>query len=222
MTPGTDMLLAEELMLASIDPVRGRPVHSSETTIGTCLSGALVAELALTDLVLLEGKRFVTVSQAPAQGLLREAYEVLASGEGRRATDQLRRIDKRLGRVRSRVVDVLIEQGVLGRDKRGPLQVTAHPVLRPELRDEVVQRLRTAAAGDGPLEPRTAVLLALSGPARLLEVVADKPHTHAKKRIAEATELTPLAAVVKKVIAEAAAAASAGAVVATSASAASS
>ncbi|MGI8535543.1 MAG: GPP34 family phosphoprotein [Mycobacteriales bacterium] len=86
-----------------------------------------------------------------------------------------------------RVVDGLVEQGALDRDPRGLWRVTAHPVLRPELRDEVVARLRAAAAGDGEIEPRTAVVLALAGPARLLEVVADKPHDHAKRRIAAAT-----------------------------------
>jgi hypothetical protein len=53
----------------------------------------------------------------------------------------------------------------------------------------------------------------------LLEVVADKPHTHAKKRIAQASELVPAADVVKRVIAEAAAAAASVAVIAASMSA---
>lgn len=210
------MLLAEELMLASLDPESGRPLNGSETPIPPCLSGALVAELALAGLVLLERKKFVAIGQPPGPGLLHEAYEVLAEGRGRRSADQLRRVGKDLGHVRSRVVDGLIDQGVLGREDRGLLRVTAHPLQRPELRAEVVQRLRTAAAGDGELEPRTAVLLSLVGPARLLEVVADKPRGHAKRRIAEATELVPLAAVVKKVIAEAASAASAGALAAVS------
>jgi hypothetical protein len=118
-------------------------------------------------------------------------------------------LDKQVGRVWKRVVDGLVEQGVLGRDDRGLFQVTTHPVLQPKLRDEVLMRLREAAAGDAELEPRTAVVLALAGPARLLEVVADKPHDHAKRRIAEATESTPVAEVVKQVIAEAAAAAAA-------------
>ena len=175
-----------------------------------------MAELALADLVLLDGKRFVTTGAAPADALLREVYDVLAEGQGRRATSQLQRIDRRVG-VRRRVVDGLVEAGVLGRDPRGPLLVTAHPLLQPTVREVLVSRVRNAAAGDGTIEPRTAILLALSGPARLLEVVADKPRAHAKKRIAQATELTPLAAIVKKVIAEAAAAASVGAVAAASA-----
>jgi hypothetical protein len=93
---------------------------------------------------------------------------------------------------------------------------TAHPLLDQAARAEPLARLRTAAADDGPIEARTAVLLALSGPARLLEVVADKPHAQAKRRIAQAADLVPAADVVKKVIAEAAAAAASVAVIAAS------
>ena len=105
------MLLAEELLLVALDPVRGRPVNGSREPLKVCLSGALVAELGL----------------------------------------------------------------------------------------------------------RGLALLALAGPARLLEVVADKPHAHARRRIAGAAGNTPVSGTVKKVIAEAAAAATAGAVVAASA-----
>jgi hypothetical protein len=207
------VLIAEELLLVALDPRTGRPVNSSEQPLTPCLAGALVSELALEGAVELSGKRFVVTGTLPPAGLLREAYDALASPKGRRAADQLRRLDKQLGKVWNRVVDGLAEVGVVGRDARGWWQVTAHPVLRPDLRVQVVGRLRAAAAGSGPIEPRTAVLLSLTGPARLLEVVADKPHGHAKARIAEAAEQSPVADVVRKVIAEAAAAAGAAATV---------
>jgi len=201
------VLLAEELLLLAIDPFSGRPVNSSERPLTPCLSGALVAELALAGAVLMNGKRFAPSRQFAPAGLLNETLVALASPKGRRSVDQMARLDRELGGVWNRVVDGLVAQGVLGRDPRGPLQATAHPVFRADLRHEVLARVRAAAAGHGQIEPRTAVVLALSGPARLLEVVADAPHQHAKRRIAEATEATPVAEVVKKVIAAAAAAA---------------
>lgn len=207
------MLIAEELVLAALDPERGRPVNSAASVLPVCLCGALVAELALADLVRLEGRRFMAVGEPPPSGLLREIHQLVAAGLARRASVQLRRLDRQVGRAWARLVDGLVDQRVVGRDPRGLFQVTAFPVRRTDLRTEVVERLRVAAAGSGPLEPRTAVLLSLVGPARLLEVVADKPRGHAKQRIAEATELTPVTEVVKKVIAEAAAAAAAGAAV---------
>jgi hypothetical protein len=211
------VLLAEELLLLCLDPQRGRPGNGSEAPMTPCLAGALVAELALLGAVELEGMRFALRPAAVPAGLLQEAAEVLRTGGGRRGADQLRRLDRRLHRVWKRVVDGLVDQGVLGRDPRGPLQVTAHPVLRPELRDEVLRRVRAAAASDGPIEPRTAVLLSLTGPARLLEVVADKPHRHAKARIKQAADSTPVSAAVRAVITEAAAAAASTAVIASTA-----
>lgn len=106
------------------------------------------------------------------------------------------------------------------RDRVLPWHVTRHPVLRRDLRDDVVQRVRRAAAGDGPLEPRTAVLLALSGPSHLLELVAPEraARAHAEARIGAAAELVPAADVVRKVLAEAQAAVTAGALAATAGS----
>jgi len=82
--------------------------------------------------------------------------------------------------------------------------VTRHPVLQPAVREELLERVRAAAAGEGEIEPRTAVVPALAGPLQLLEVVTpdEASRRHAKRRIQTATELTPVAPVVKKVIAE--------------------
>lgn len=213
----TTVLLADELLLLALDPEKGRPVNSSREPLKVCLCGALVAELGLDGHVALQGKRFEVTGSVPPAGILREASDVLTSSKGRRAADQLRRLDKALGGIWKRIVDAQVDQGVLGRrqDRVVLWSVTRHPVLRTDLRDEVVGRMRSAAAGDGPLDPHTAVVLALSGPARLLEVVApDRPRAKAKRRIEEATDMTPVAPAVKKVIAEvqaAAAVAAAGA-----------
>jgi hypothetical protein len=120
------------------------------------------------------------------------------------------------------VVDRLVAQGVLGRRRDRVLfvPVTRHPVLRPELRQAVLDRVRAAAAGEGPIDARTAVLLSLSGPCRLLEVVAPdrSARRHARRRIEQATELTPVTPAVKAVIAEMQAATVGAVTAATSAS----
>jgi len=210
------MLIAEELLLLGLDPVRGT-VRATRQYLVVCLSGALVAELALTGAVELSGGRFCATGPAPADPLLARVHGLLSPTTARRAPGQLRRLDRALGGVWSELVDGLIEQGVLGRRRDRVLfwSVVRHPVLRPEARDEPVRRVQQAAAGDGYLEPRTAVLLALAGPARLLEVVAPvrADRRHAKQRIGAAAESTPVAPVVKKVISEMQAAAGAAAAV---------
>lgn len=213
------MLLAEELLLLGLDPVKGTLVNSPREQLVVSLAGALVGELALAGTVLLSGPRFVAVGQAPEHPLLARTHRLLAEPTKRRAPGQLRRVDKAVGGIWSQLVDGLIEQGVLGRRQDRVLffTVTRHPVLQPDARDEPLHRVRLAATGDNGLEARTAVLLALAGPSRLLEVIAPDraDRRHARQRVRMATELTPVAPVVKKVIAEMQAAAAAGASVAT-------
>ena len=91
----------------------------------------------------------------------------------------------------------------------------SHRVLDRAARDAIVARLQLAAAGDEPLDVRTAVLLSMTGPAQLLELVAPgrNARKHARRRIdhaLDATSLHPVAESVRKVLAEAAAAAAAG------------
>lgn len=216
------MLLAEELLLLGLDPERGTLVNGARQQLLVGLSGALVGELALAGSVELAGKRFAAAGPAPAHPLLAQVHQLLAEPSPRRAAGQLRRIDKAVGGVWPRLVDGLVEQRVLGRRRDRVLlfSVTRHPVLRPDARAEPLERVRLAAAGDNGLEARTAVLLALAGPSRLLEVIAPDraDRRHARQRIAMATELTPVGPVVKQVIAQMQAAAAGAAVTVTTAS----
>jgi hypothetical protein len=215
------VLLAEELLLLGVDPERGTVVNSARQQLLVGLAGALVSELALDGAVALDGRRFTATGPAPADPLLARVHAELATGGGLRAADQLRRLDRRTGGLWAQLVDRLVDDGVLGRRRDRVLlwHVTRHPVLRPLEHRALVRRLQAAATGSGPLDARTAVLLALSGPSRLLEVVAPDraDRAHAKQRIAAATDLSPVAPVVKKVIAEAQAAAGVAVMVATTA-----
>jgi hypothetical protein len=78
-------------------------------------------------------------------------------------------------------------------------------------REEVVGRLRRAAASDERMDVRTAALLSMTGPAQLLELVAPerKGRRHARDRIDHAldeTSMEPVAESVRRVLAEATAA----------------
>jgi hypothetical protein len=90
-------------------------------------------------------------------------------------------------------------------------------------RDAIVERLRAAAATDDVLDARTALVLSMTGPARLLEVVAPEraDRRHARDRIDHAldsTDLEPVGEVVRRLIDEATAAAVAAVAVVAAAS----
>jgi hypothetical protein len=109
------------------------------------------------------------------------------------------------------VVAGLVADGALA-----PTEGSIRPrndVLDARRRDEVIARLQSAADGDGPMEPRTALVLNMTGPANLLEVVAPARATrrHARRRIdhgLDGTDLEIFGKTVRKLIADAAAAAS--------------
>ena len=99
------------------------------------------------------------------------------------------------------VVDGMIAGGALGRDTTR-LRPARHPIADHGPHAQLLARLRQAATTDVDLDDRTAVLLALSGPCQLLEVVAPerRDRSGAKRRISKAADRVPAAGVVRYVI----------------------
>jgi len=192
------MLLAEELALIAIDPRSGRHALGVRAQLNACLAGLLVVEVQL--------------DEGASTPLLAAAADVLRT-EGPKPKAVLSAMDRGLTRLVGAgtwdaVVAGLIEVGALSPSTGGLRPST--PVLDQGTRDEIVGRLRAAAAGDDPMDVRTAALLSMTGPAQLLELVAPDRATrsHARHRIDHAldeTSVRPVAESVRKVLAEAAA-----------------
>ena len=128
--------------------------------LNACLAGLLVAELQLDD--------------APSAPILEAASEVLEQAGPKLKSvmsAMSRGIERRLGvGTWDAVVGNLVDARLVS-PAEGGLR-PSHRVLDHEARDAIVARLQLAAAGDDPLDVRTAVLLSMTGPAQLLELVA--------------------------------------------------
>jgi hypothetical protein len=207
------MLLAEELALIAIDPETGRHAIGTRDNLNACLAALLIAEASLEDV---HGSRVLTA-----------AADVLAEKHGKvkAALSHMNRgLDQRLGGgTWDSVIAGLVEAGIVAADEGGLRP--RNRVLESGVRDAIIDRLRRAAAGDERLPVRTAMLLSMTGPAQLLELVSPdrSGRKHARRRIDTAlddTALEPVAASVRKVLAEAAATVAAvtaaGAIAATS------
>jgi hypothetical protein len=207
------MLIAEDLVLLGLDPdgsnARGA---SNQPAVATGVTGALLSELALDGHLDLSDGRIRLTGSRPTHPLLAQALDNTAPHEGKKLKSRLANI-KHSGW--TEVVDGMVEADVLGREKDA-LRPTRHPVTDPTAHAALLADVRAAAAGDGPLDERMAVLLALSGPCQLLEVVAPERSTrkHARERIDNAADLTPAAKAVKATIDAIAAATSAAVIVA--------
>jgi hypothetical protein len=218
------MLLAEELALVALDPNSGRPALGTGSLLNACLAGLLVAELLL-DGTARAGDRddavVLTDRPRPAAKALAGAAEVVAE-KGPRVKAILSHMNRGLERHAGAgtwdlALAGLVQAGIVA-EARGSLR-PHHDLLDPAAQAEVVARLQAAAASDGALDPRTALVLSMTGPAHLLEVVA--PHRagrkHARDRIDHAldsTDLEPFGKIVRKLLAEAAAAGATAAIIA--------
>ena len=190
------VLIAEELVLLALNPdgslARGR---GPQAAVVVAVTGALVSELVLDGHLDLTDGRIHRTGTVPTDPLLAQALDNMGPIDGQR-------LKHRVDRIRhagwNEVVDGLVDKGVIDR-KKAALRPTSHPVLDVATHAEVVAAARQAALGDEPLDPRSAVLLAMAGPARLLEVLApDKAdHPKAKGRIAEASAMVPAAAAIE-------------------------
>lgn len=193
------VLLAEAFVLLALDP-DGTPARglSNQPAAAVGVTGALVTELAQQGHVDFAGGRVHLTGTRPTHPILAQALDNLAPHEGKKLKARLAAV-KHAGW--KEVVDAMIAEGVLGRVKHG-LRATRHPVIDSSAQAAILAEVRAAATGDGPIEPRTAALLALAGPSQLLEVVAPQrsDRAHARDRIADAAEQVPAAAAVKYVI----------------------
>lgn len=221
------MLLAEELALVAIKPDSGRHELGAREPLNACLAGLLVAELLLDGevgpgdrddrIVVVEGR------PAPSSPTLAAAAGVVAE-KGPKLKTVLSHMSRGLQRRTGAGTWDAVVSGLAGACVVGPATgglVSRVPLLDADGREAIVARLQAASAGDGPLELRTALVLSMTGPGRLLEVVAPERagRKHARHRIDHALDgstLEPLGTVVRGLIQEAIAAASTAAIAATS------
>lgn len=198
-----DVLIAEMLLLVAVND-KGHVPFGSDSFVDVGLTGALLAELAIDGrLTIAEDGTVRAGDTRPGDVLLADAYDAVREHlDGRSAKRVIGGLGRHIGGSRKRVVDRLVDAGVLGRDRPSAFRPTRHPVLDTAARQAVLDQVRAAATGEGPVRPDVAVVLALTGPCRLLERVAPERGTRgeAKRRIARATAETPFAPSVAKVV----------------------
>ena len=217
------MLLAEELALVAIDPESGRHALGTRDQLNACLAGLLIGELVLDGAATAgRARRTLVLTGAPVAGLLAAAADVV-SEKGPKIKAVMSHMSRGLAeRTGSGTWDAvtgeLVRRGVLVADDAG--WRTRFEFIDVSARTTVLDGLRDAASGDAALDARTAVVLSMTGPAQLLEVIAPERRNrkHARRRIDHAlddTHLEPIGEVARQLLAEAAAAVAAASVAAT-------
>jgi hypothetical protein len=199
------VLIAEMLLLTAVNDKGHVPV-GSDAFVNVGLTGALLAELAMGGQLTIAADGTVRAGETrPDDELLARVYDAMRQHlQGRKAKRVISGLSRLIGGSRDRVVDRLVDTGMLGREKPSMLRPTQHPVIDTATHQAVLDQVRAAATGQEPVPPDVAVVLALAGPCRLLARVAPDRSTRdqAKKRIARAAAETPFAPTVAKIVDE--------------------
>lgn len=211
------MLLAEELTLLAIRPDTGRHALGTRSPLNACLAGLLVAELILDGTAQLGQKpaTVVLVGEPSSESRILAAVAQVTAQRGPKATAILSSLDRGL---RDQLGHGTWDTLTAGLTHAGLLQPRTdgwrrgHHLVAPDVRVRIITRLHTAATSNEPLDPRTALVLSMTGPVRLLKVIAPQrgDRRPARTRINHALDdspFQPLARVVRRLIASAQAAA---------------
>jgi hypothetical protein len=195
---------AADLALFALDPDSGRIPALVRPDGELALAGLLLAELANTGRVSLDGDRLRPIGSPPPAGtLLAEARAALPDEP---LATQVPHVAWALSPLGERVLDELTTSGLIEDHVSRTLFLSRHhtEVAEPVVYDEVASRLREAAASDGPLDARTAAVLAMTSPLGLTGKVAPDPATrpHAERRIDEAATAGPFGGAVRRIIDE--------------------
>jgi len=195
------VLIAEELLLLALDPVKGTVHLATRSDLHRAVALALAAELAIGGRLSYEDKKLdVVPGEPPADPLLAEALAAISAQleQGRKPKRVLGSLDKDLGGVWTRLIDRLVTGGTIVEEHHGVLPAR-HPVADRALHAEVLSRVQAAAAADGPLDSRDAVLLAYGLLCTLVDRVApERSHRrHTIARMEEAVKVAPFAGILR-------------------------
>src|SRR2546423_2283876 len=172
------MLLSEQLALIAIDPGSGRHGLGIRAELNACLAGLMVAELLVDGFAGAGaggGDRDVLLTGAAPQSPTLAAAARVVADKGPRIKAVLSAMDRGLQRQLGTGTWDTAVAGLMAAGLVGPAERAIRPkheIVDPAPGEALVTRLQAAARGEADGDLRTALLLSMTGPAQLLELVA--------------------------------------------------
>jgi hypothetical protein len=185
----TRLLLAEELLLVALDDRKGTDgaAYSSDAA----LAGALLLDLVEAGHLRESGGRLEPqAGPPPAHPVLADALAaVRAEDRPRDAGHWVGALPKAVGPLKARVADGLVARGILSEERRrvlGLFKATVYPEADAGPERALRERLAAALLGEEAPDRRTALLIALLRPVRLIPRLVPKDRRAEAERRAEA------------------------------------
>jgi len=191
------LVFAEELLLLALHDEKGTVVTNASMALPFGLAGALLADLILGDRLHLEDGKVTVISTATTGNeILDEALAMVAQSKKDRKLDHW--IGKLSGMkdLRNRLLDRLVQEGILRRDEHRVLWVfPSHRYPTQEASPELLirERIRAVILYDTEPDARTSMLISLANACELWKEILDREERkQAKARIKEIVQGEPI------------------------------
>jgi hypothetical protein len=190
------MLVAHDLLLLLLDDESGR-ISAMLSEPDKALAGAVLVDLTARGLVgiaeegetVKKGRLVMRSSEAPAEPVLSHAVDVVREREGSKPESALGPLAKGL---RDQLADDLVAAGVLRREEHkalGLFRTTRLPADDTSYEDELRERLSRVLTGAEEPDERTgpliALLFAMDGLMRVLDIEDKKAAKRRARQVAE-------------------------------------
>ncbi len=178
--------LAEELLLLALKDKEGTVLLSVSSALQFGLAGAVLMDLYGQKKIELEGKRIIAPGSAgPKDATLYEYWQEIQSKDKPKPIRYWVERFGRSGKLRKKLLERLIEKGILTRESRRVLLLfsgSRYPMIdaRPETEERL--RIREAVLEDKPVEIRTFMLISLIQACDLIREVFPAPDRKAAKK----------------------------------------
>ena len=184
--------LHEEIMLLALKDEAG--TIAAGTVYRMAMGGAILAELLLdghVEIVKVRRRDLVSVVDSNPTGdvLLDECLTRIAGSKRRQAAQTWVTRFSGIKRLKERVANQLVERGILRLHESTVLLIfkrQVYPELDPAPEAALVGRVREAIDGDGEVDPRTTIIVALTSAANMLPTLFDRKTLRRHKRRIEA------------------------------------
>jgi hypothetical protein len=185
--------LPEELLLLALHDEKGSVIPAAASVLNGALIGAVLMELGLAGRLQEHDDGALVADPTPTgNAIMDEALQIIADADHPRMPSYwVGRLSGRMPRLKDRLLEQLVDRGVLERRERRILWVfpsRSFPLADAAAEQQVRDRVRAVILDGRPADQRTAALIGLVRACNLIdEIFAPHERSQAHRRVSELT-----------------------------------
>ena len=200
------MLLTEQLLLLSLDETTGKISSSTAGYFAFGLGGALLFDLYFLQRIRFEEEKVVPVDLSPLNDPLLDFVmtELGKANKPRKILEWIDGANRKYYEIRDLLYARFQAQGILGRQETKKLRLFSfiiHPLLKPQVKMDLLIEIEKVLLDDAPPSEQMAVLLSLINETHLINSLFPKEFRKAmKKKIEDISKSNIIGKAIRDVI----------------------